>query len=150
MRTKKEVFGIIKSLDLPPIVLRIFEGAVPIPELRDYCQSPFYSFSCDANFPDSLIPLWESGIQITAYDVDAGSFCRFSLEYPEEPYFEEISFRGVVSFLLRDLWEGEFPIDQIENVAEAFRYDQLPVLIAVLEAGALRDEYSLSTAELFS
>jgi hypothetical protein len=110
----------LRALSLPRIVMHIFDGQVPHPALCDICASPLYVYARGTKLPScDLIPLWENGVVVTAFQAEANSsrFIQFSLEQPS-------------SVEMLELWELEHPDETLKVIADLFEFHHLPRLIA--------------------
>lgn len=95
-----------------------------------------------------MLPLWECGTTVTAYDSSDGTFCQIDLEAPDEVRLRVRSFDEIVADLLIDLWEDEIPDDALADVASQFEFNRLPHLVTALEAGPIGDYDAWRTALL--
>ena len=123
------------SLDLPSIVLELFDGRCPVPELSELCRDPYYPFTAGNTFPVNLLPVWERGVVITAVNPTNVKFSQISLECLTEPFFENLSLRGVTADLLWKLWEFEEPVECIRTVADLFQYNAVDELFEIFAEG---------------
>ena len=112
---------------------RIFDGPPPHPALRDVCERPEHVFASRTRLPATeVIPLWESGISVTAIQMDQPSirFVRFSLERPDEIECLGTSYQSAAADVLIDLWELERPVEVITAVSDLLEFRYLPKLLA--------------------
>lgn len=148
MRDKESIRREIAKLSLPSIVTQIFDGTAPHEELSYRCTDPWKSLVDASGFPDHMLPLWECGTTVTAYDGSDGTFCQIDLEAPDEVRLRVRNFDGIVADLLIDLWEDEIPDDSLADVASQFEFNRLPHLVTALEAGPIGEYDAWRTALL--
>lgn len=139
MRDKESIQREIAALGLPPIVSLIFDGTAPRPALSYRCAAPSNSLVDGSGFPEHLLPLWECGTSVVAFDPEDHTFCKIDLESPDEPRFRVGGFDEMVADVLIDLWEDEVADDILSDVADLFRFSRLPPLVAALESGSTGD-----------
>jgi hypothetical protein len=123
----------LEELGLPKVVTQIFDGPPPHPALRHVCQKPEHAFAPGTRLPPAeIIPLWESGIRVTAVQLDQPSirFVRFSLEQPEEVEYLGTSYQSLTADLLIELWELEQSDEVIKTVSDLLEFRHLPRLLA--------------------
>lgn len=135
MRDKDAIRRELVGLGLPEIVLQIFDGMVPYQALSIRCEDPHKSLVEGSGFPENLLPLWECGVVVTAYDKVTSTFCRVSLEDPGNPRFHGEDFCAVATDLLVDLWEDEVADEVLAEIATAFGIARFESLVVALEAG---------------
>ena len=135
MRDKEVIRREIGELNLPRIVLQVFDGFVPHPALSYRCEEPHKCLSDGSGFPEHWLPLWECGVVVTAYDKATSTFCKVSLEDIDHPWFRSVDFDAVVADLLIDLWEDEISDAALAEIAEGFGFARIEGLIAALERG---------------
>ena len=122
----------LQGLGLPGVAMRIFDGPVPHPALRDTCDNPEHVFAPGTQLPPKdIIPLWESGVRVTA--IESGPppvrFVRFSLERPDEVEVLGTSFQSAAADVLIELWELERNDDILKAVGDLFEFQHLPRLL---------------------
>jgi len=123
----------LRALSLPRIVMHIFDGQVPHPALCDICASPLYVYARGTKLPScDLIPLWENGVVVTAFQAEANSsrFIQFSLEQPSSVEMLGPTFQSAAGDVLIELWELEHPDKTLKVIADLFEFHHLPRLIA--------------------
>ncbi|SRR5690606_9005303 len=153
-RLEKEVFELIRTLQLPELVLEIFNGNISDPEIDELMK---YNYSK----PESILELTDeerktyqvdqykpilnfNSYQILAYDVTNKGFFLYDLEEDiDEPnlftwdgvWLDEVSF----------WWENEWSDDEIRKVAKALNLKHVDEIIKSLEEND--EEGTLSTFE---
>ncbi len=153
-RLEKEVFELIRTLQLPELVLEIFNGNISDPEIDELMK---YNYSK----PESILELTDeerktyqvdqykpilnfNSYQILAYDVINKGFFLYDLEEDiDEPnlftwdgvWLDEVSF----------WWENEWSDDEIRKVAKALNLKHVDEIIKSLEEND--EEGTLSTFE---
>ena len=123
----------LEELGLPEVVTHIFDGPPPHPALRDVCERPEHAFAPGIRLPAAEIaPLWESGIRVTAVQLDPSSirFVRFSLERPDEVECLGTSYQSAAADVLIELWELEHPDEVMKAVSDLLEFRHLPRLLA--------------------
>jgi hypothetical protein len=123
----------LEELGLPKVVMQIFDGPPPHPALRDVCERPEHAFASGTRLPAAeIIPLWESGISVTAVQLDQPSirFVRFSLERPDEVVCLGTSYQSAAADVLIELWESEHPDEVMRAVSDLLEFRHLPRLVA--------------------
>lgn len=153
-RLEKEVFELIRTLQLPELVLEIFNGNISDPEIDELMK---YNYSK----PESILELTDeerktyqvdqykpilnfNSYHILAYDVTNKGFFLYDLEEDiDEPnlftwdgvWLDEVSF----------WWENEWSDDEIRKVAKALNLKHVDEIIKSLEEND--EEGTLSTFE---
>ena len=133
MSKKSEIRDQIKELNLPAIVLEIFDGHIDDPTLGFYCKDPYYSLSSNSGYPPEILPLWECGIIVTSYSKVTGKFILFDLEAPDDYIRADIDFKTLVEDILILMWEAEEPDEYLRDLASKFLYDSIDALLIKLE-----------------
>lgn len=141
--TKETAGQLLKQLHLPAAVMQIFDrgGGDVHPALTDYCD-PHYIFSSweTVPYPD-IVPIWEEGVVVTAYDRVREGFIRFSLEAPEEEWFFYTHFTGVAAETLIAMLENEdLDEEELDEIAELFAFPYMQ---------ALRESYDAANHQTF-
>lgn len=119
-------------MQLPAVVIAVFDGESPHPALSYRCQDPKYIFSTPI-LPEGIhiTPLWECGVTVTACQhwPPRRRFIKFSLEHHQTVRVIGSSFQSVAADLLIDLWEDEHPDDVLKEIARLFEFRRLDELI---------------------
>lgn len=135
--TKQTAEQVLKQLNLPAAVMQIFDkgGAGIHPLLANY-REPYYNFSSwDAIAYPDIVPIWEDGVVLTAYDRMRDGFVRFSLEAPGEEWFFYSDFNGIAAEALIMLLEDEDATDEaLDEVAELLAFPHLRLLLESYDA----------------
>lgn len=139
MHDKDAIRQEIAKLCLPSIVMEIFDGATPLEVLADRCLDPWKSLVDDSGFPEHLLPLWECGTTVTAYDCSDVTYCRIDLEAPGNVNLRVRNFEAIAADVLIDLWEDGIADDDLAEVARKFEFYRLTQLVTALEAGPIGD-----------
>jgi len=114
--------------------MRIFDGPPPHTLLRELCASPYHFFRRGAALPvGTIIPLWESSTQVTAYQdgMPQGFFIKFSLEQPLDIEVLGHAFHSASADVLLQLWEGECSDEEIRAIAAMFEFPHTEKFLAV-------------------
>jgi hypothetical protein len=123
--TKETAGQLLKQLNLPDAVMQIFDkgGDGVHPLLTDY-HDPYYIFRTWETIPyQDIVPIWEKGIVLTAYDRIREGFVRFSLEAPEEEWFLYSHFNGIAAETLIDMLEDEdITEEKLDEIAKLFAF----------------------------
>jgi len=141
--TKETARQLLRQLNLPDAVIHIFDkgGRGIHPVLTDY-REPYYIFNSWETIPyPDIVPIWEEGIIVTAYDRIREGFVRFSLEAPEAERFFYSHFNGIAAEMLIVMLEDE---DITEEVL-----DEIAKLFAFPYMGYLRESYDASNHQTY-
>lgn len=123
----------IEALQVPAVVLRIFDGESVHPALKVRAESPFYTFTDGAGLDFGFLPFWECGVMISGYSNHLGEYQQVSLESPHEPSFSSCSFRGLFCHLLICLWEDGHTDSDLTELATLFEMPPIDGLMNHLE-----------------
>ncbi|GEP44709.1 hypothetical protein [Brevifollis gellanilyticus] len=146
VRDRDSIRAELIQLSLPAIVLLLFDGTASRSELAYRCESPHKSLTRGSALPRPLIPLWECGTIVTAFDSLDRSFCKLSLEAPREYWFSGVSFDGVIADLMIDLWEDELSETALSEMADLMEFARWQQLASELERGPNGDYHAWRTA----
>lgn len=130
---RDEVRRAIEGLQLPAVVLRIFDGKDVHPALNFRSESPCYSFTDGSGLDSTFLPFWECGTTISGYSRRLGKYQRVSLEVPDAPLFSSTSFRGLFCQLIVLLWEDEHDEAALSELATLFEMPPIDQLLQSLQ-----------------
>jgi hypothetical protein len=82
-----------------------------------------------------IVRLWESGMVLTYFDRDSGTFAQCSLENPTDVWARYGAVQGVLAELFIDLYEDGLEIEQLQETADEAGFLHLDRLMR--EVGAL-------------
>lgn len=129
--TKETAGQLLKPLNLPDAVMQIFDkgGGGVHPVLTDY-RDPYYIFSSWETIPyPDIVPIWEEGIVLTAYDRIREGFVRFSLEAPEAEWFFYPHFNCIAAETLIVMLEDEdITEEELDEIAKLFAFPYMRFL----------------------
>jgi hypothetical protein len=123
--TKETAGQLLKQLNLPNAAMQIFEqgGGSLHPLLANY-RDPHYIFhSWETIGYSDIVPIWEEGMVLTAYDRERKGFVRFSLEAPKEEWFFYTHFNGITAEMLIVMMENEdITEEELDEIANLFNF----------------------------
>ena len=129
---KKSVREQIQALQLPPVVLRIFDGEAVHPALSYRASSPYMSFASGCGVAPDFLPFWECDDTISGYSRAAQEFQEISVEEPDVHRFSGGTFRELFLQLIFSLWEDEHSAESLFEIAVLFGMPPLDDLLQTL------------------
>jgi hypothetical protein len=130
---RDEVRRAIEELQLPAVVLRIFDGENVHPALNFRAESPNYSLADGSGLDATFLPFWECGTTISGYSRRLGEYLSVSLEVPDAPLFSSTSFRGLFCHLIVFLWEDEHDEATLSELTTLFEMPPIDQLLHSLQ-----------------
>lgn len=124
--------AVIVGLDLPAVVLDVFDAKKPNDVLAMFCEDPYYTFQPNSGLPPRFVPLWEDSTNVTGFDRDDRLFKRIDLELPSNPMVFGSSFSDVAADMLMRMHMAEVDEADLVRVADALEYKHLTGLRAAM------------------
>lgn len=133
--SRAEARAHIAALQLPPLVLAIFDGGAAPAVLRFKVKAPENALCPISELPIGFVPIYESGTVVVGHLSAENVFAELSLETPDEPFWRRRTFRSVVAQILVELWEAEAEDDDIHAVAAELDFPAVAALLDRLRPG---------------
>lgn len=140
---RSELESYLKKLKLTKSVMKLCTSKSP-DENPFGVVAPYKVYSSYAAWDETevytFLPLWQSGTEVYAFDLERKDYFVFSMEVLSAArYFESSTFKGLIALLMTYVIESEFDDLEVNDfsrlkrgrkIAKAFEFHLLPELVS--------------------